>query len=321
MKLDRILSIFGPALCAAALLVLQPATANAQTELTKVRIGLLPIDDVAPVHVGIKKGFFAAEGLQVEVVPSTGGAVGIPALVSGALDITYGNTVSTILAAQQGLDMRFISMTLRGAPDLSGLIVRKSDGIKTGADLAGKTVAVNARNGVVWLYTRAWIAQSGGDPSKVNFREIPFPQMPDALAQKQVDAVFVVDPFRSALNRNPEYEQIALPYKAVQPTLQVGTYIVSASYLAKNKAVVDKFLKALQRSNDWYDANLRSPERIEISAGYTGAKPELIRSLADRPSLRGINESDLEKTMQQMKQQGLLKKDVEIQKMIYNGTL
>ena len=45
---------------------------------------------------------------------------------------------------------------------------------------------------------RASVRKAGGDPAKVKFVELPFPDMPAALQAGQVDAIFVVEPFLTA---------------------------------------------------------------------------------------------------------------------------
>ncbi len=189
----------------------------------KIRLGLIPVSEVAPIPVGIKKGFFSDEGLDIELVPSTSGAVGIPAIIGGALDITYGNTVSSILAVSRGLDVKIVAVCLKGAGDTGSILARKDSHIASGKDLEGKSLAVNARNNIIWLFAREWVQATGGDPTKVNFREVAFPQMPDALIQKQVDAVFGIEPFRTGLLANPAIVEVVKPYNFAQPERQIGT--------------------------------------------------------------------------------------------------
>src|ERR1700754_2347301 len=78
-------------------------------ELEKLRVSIIPINDVAPLFAAIQNGYFRELGLEIDTAPTTGGAVGIPGLVGGSYDIAYGNVVSVLLASQQGLDLRVIA--------------------------------------------------------------------------------------------------------------------------------------------------------------------------------------------------------------------
>src|SRR5665811_2483962 len=48
--------------------------AGGKPGLTKINVGVIPIVDTAPIWLGKKKGFFAAEGLDITIEPTTGGA-------------------------------------------------------------------------------------------------------------------------------------------------------------------------------------------------------------------------------------------------------
>lgn len=63
------------------------AKVHGNVQLTKVRVGLVPFNSTAPTILGVKKGFFAREGLDVEVVPLQSGPVIMAAVVSGSIDL------------------------------------------------------------------------------------------------------------------------------------------------------------------------------------------------------------------------------------------
>jgi NitT/TauT family transport system substrate-binding protein len=185
------------ALLGAAATVAVCTRAFGQT-LEKVHVGIIPDYGVAPVVAAMSRGYFRDAGLEVDTSPSAGGAASIPALIGGSVDIAYGNVVSTLLACQQGLDLKVIAPGTNG----TGLgntkvpIVTSADsGIKSAKDLEGKSLGVNTRNNIIWLYARAWIKATGGNPDLVSFREVPFPQMEDAVRQHRIDAAFMIPPF------------------------------------------------------------------------------------------------------------------------------
>ncbi len=91
----------------------QPGKAE---ELTKVRISMLRIVSSAPVIAADKLGYFRDEGLEVDVTPTTGGAVGVSALVGGSVDFAQSNIVSIVLAAKQGLDLKVVAANSDNGP-------------------------------------------------------------------------------------------------------------------------------------------------------------------------------------------------------------
>ncbi|MGE0797506.1 MAG: ABC transporter substrate-binding protein [Lautropia sp.] len=286
-------------------------------DLTKVRVNIIPLADLAPFYAAMKQGYFKEEGLDIDTTPSTGGAVGIPGLVGGSFDIAYGNVVTTLLAASQGLDVVVISPAAGGYGRASGMVARTADKIRSGADLEGKTVAVNTRNNNIWLFARAWVRKTGGNPDKVTFKEVPFPQMADALKNRQIDAAFHVDPFLTVLREQPDvYEVVGNPYNDVQPGVQIGQYIATRAFVQKNPDVVRRFLAGLRKGNAWYDARLSSPELAELIAGYTRLSPEVTAKLKKGETYKRIEVEEMRTTMQIMREQGLLKKDVDVEALV-----
>jgi NitT/TauT family transport system substrate-binding protein len=292
-------------------------TLPAQAQEKKVlKVSIIPIADVAPLYAAVKQGFFKAQGLEIDTAPTAGGAVGIPGLLAGAYDIVFTNVVSTVQARAQGLPIKIIapaSAVGDGSQSEGGaaILVRKGEGLKTGADLVGKSLAVNTQKNIIWLYARAWIEKAGGDPGKVTYQEVPFPQMIDALRTKRVDAVFAVDPFYTIALRDPAFESIGSPYLSVQPNLAVAQYVVTEEFIAKNPETIKRFNAALQQGIEWVSKHLNSKEAQELLSSYTKINPELLAKMApmvDPP--RRVDAASIGKTIALMKSHGLLTSEV-----------
>src|SRR5471030_698795 len=79
-----------------------PRVARAQAATLKV--GLVPIWDVGPYYAAAAQGYFTAENLDVSAQIVRGGAVGIPAMLNGALDIVYSNGTTIVTSIARGID-------------------------------------------------------------------------------------------------------------------------------------------------------------------------------------------------------------------------
>ena len=300
----------------ASLACIGPAAA---AELERVRVSIIPINDVTPLFVASKRGFFQEEGLAVDTSPSSGGATGIPGLIAGSFDIVYGNVVSTLLAAQQGLELRVIAAGTKIADakdDHSAIVVRRESGIRSGKDLEGKTVAVNTRNNVIWLYARAWIKKTGGDPDRVTYKEVPHPQIEDAIRLKQVDAGYMVVPYVTLATAKPDLEAIGHPYSEVQLGVDVGQYLTTASNLKAKPETITKFVRALKRGVEWYNANLKNPELLPIISGFTRIDVGLLTKLTLPPYPLASDPAQIEKTMHLMIENKLLRAPLDVKPLI-----
>jgi NitT/TauT family transport system substrate-binding protein len=287
-------------------------------ELSTLRISVIPTSVLAPLYAAIANGYFKDEGLNVELAPTAGGAIGIPGLVGGSYDIAFSNNVSALSAVAQGIDVQLLAPFPEGAADETSVIARKGEGIKTGRDLYGKVAAVNTNKNVIWLYLREWIRQTGGDPSAITFREVAFPQMLDALKQKQIDAAFEINVFVIAAGKDPALEIVSFPYREVQPQVQPSQYVATRKFIQGNKDKIDRFLRALNRGNQWFDANIGTDELFSLVAGFTKLPVDVVRKMNFQPVSKKLELTELEKTMVLMKREGLLKADVDAKAMIYS---
>jgi NitT/TauT family transport system substrate-binding protein len=306
-----------------ALLVVAIFAIPAQAQEKKtLKVSIIPIQDVAPLFAAIREGYFRQQGLEIDTAPTAGGAIGIPGLLAGAYDIVFTNVVSTVQARAQGLPIRIIAPASAVGDGSqgdggAGIVVRKGEGIKSGADLNGKSLAVNTQKNIIWLYARAWVQKSGGDPNKVTYREVPFPQMLDALRGKRVDAIFNVDPFVTIAKGDAGLEFIGSPYISVQPNLDVAQYVASEEFIAKNPETLKRFNAALQMGIAWVSKNLGSKELRELIAGYTKLNPELLARMAPlgEPP-RKVDVESIRKTVALMKAHDLLTGDVNLDALV-----
>jgi NitT/TauT family transport system substrate-binding protein len=164
------------ALALAAGVLLSPPTAIAQQ---KIKLGLLPFSESLAAVIADRQGYFREEGVEVEIAKFDSGAIAVPVLQSGRMDIVLSSTVSTFQAIEQGLDAVVLApgAIVRTAPPdtTTALLVRKGS-IKSLKDLEGKRIAVNVINSTAWLHAVALLDKHGVDRAKVRFSEVPFPQ-------------------------------------------------------------------------------------------------------------------------------------------------
>lgn len=308
MKLPTFLSRLLVALAGATLLATAPL-ASAQAPATKLRVSTIPIIDTAPLQVGIAKGFFAAEGLEVDTTPTAGGAAGLPALAAGQVQIAFSNIISIVLGAKQGLGFEVIaagSNTGDNAPDLAAIVAKKGHAFRTGKDLEGKRIAVNTRNNIIWLYARAWVQATGGNPDNVTYLEVPFPQMIDAVKGDRVDAAFVVEPFLSSGIKSDAVAVVSWPYNTVQKRIPVAQYAALGSYIQQNPQVIERFVRAYLKAVDWTNANAGSDELVKIISGYTRLPPEVVKSLTLVPFEKTVDVASVGQVVETMRKHKMI---------------
>lgn len=241
-----------------------------------LKIGLIPIADVAPVFLGQKQGFFKEEDITLEPQFAAGGAAITPAVVSGDFDIGFSNTVSMLIAASKDLPIQVISQGVLGGTDekkaWADLLVPKgSPAIKDPKALEGKTIAANTLNNICGVTINASLEAEGVDVSKIKYTEIPFPEMNAALEKGSVDAACQVEPFVSA-GKAAGMVGIAPFYIRTAPDLTVATYFASRQFIEEKRDVVDRFVSAMEKSLAYAEEH---PDEVrDVLTEYTEIPPE-----------------------------------------------
>jgi len=302
-----------------ALALLHAPRAGA-AELDELHVSIVPIFDVAPLFAAKEQGYFASEGIAVTTQAVQGGVVGIPGLVSGAYDVSYSNSISTLMALERGIDLRIIAV---GAPeedqppDPAGLVKRKGDPFRTGKDLEGKTVGVNARRDIEWLVVRGWIKATGGDPDKVDYREVPVPQALDALKSKQVDAALVLDPFLTIGLGKPDFELLAWPFQIVLPRTRPAFWVVTGATADRKAELVTRFIHGFRKGVAWVNANRGTEPYLKLVSSYTRIDPDLVKKIHVPPELETPDLGPIKELMALMREQGLLSKDIDVEAKVF----
>lgn len=175
------------------------AAGSGNSDLRDVTIGLFPSSAVGAIQLGIDKGYFEAEGLNLELLLGQGSAAQLPSLSSGSLDFMLASPTTPLIATAQGLDLKIISGYAANRPDIVedsvSVLVGPGSDIKSARDLEGKTVSINALGSIGEIGIREAVELDGGDPNKVTFVQLGFNEVGAQLESGQIDAGMAGPPF------------------------------------------------------------------------------------------------------------------------------
>jgi len=292
-------------------------TGTTSQEMTSIKVGVVPVVDVAPLYLGIDKGFFEDEGLEVEPVVAQGGAAIIPAVVAGDQEIGFSNVVSLMLGQTQDLPVKIISQGIQATDDsendTAAIAVKGSSDIQEPADLEGKTIAINTLNNISQLTVTAALDSEGVDTSTLHFVEVPLPDMVGQLEAGQIDAAGLVEPFVTT-GKNAGQRMIIYDRVATEPKMTVATYFTSDSYLDSNPDVVASFVKAMNKSLEY--ATEHPDEARQAIANYTQIPPDVLADVVLPLWQEDLNVDSIENTAQLMVDQGIADSMPDVDKLI-----
>lgn len=286
-------------------------------EKTDITIGMLALPEVAPVQLAIDKGYFAAEGLKVEVEVIAGGAAAMPDLVSGKLDVLHSNYVSALAASAGGVvKTKIIGDAYVAKPGNFVLMTKKGSPITTVAGLKGATIGVNTLNNVATLSVSALLKPAGLTPADVRFVERPFPEMGAALEGGQVDVAFLPEPFHQAAARKGA---VVLSDIFTGPTADfpISGYLTTETFARSNPKAVAAFQRAVRKA-----AGLAVASPAEIAPAlekYT----KIDRATAGEMKLGGystsVDAARLQRVADMMLEFGYLKQKFDVTPMLAGG--
>jgi NitT/TauT family transport system substrate-binding protein len=161
------------------------------------------------------------------------------------------------------------------------------------------------------------VQATGGNPDAVTYLEVPFPQMVDAVKGDRVDAAFVVEPFLSAGVASDAVSIVGWPYNAVQKRIPVGQYAATKTFITQNPGVIDRWVRAYNKSVDWTNQNQGSEEWTKIIAAYTRLAPEQIRSLSLPAYEKTVDPASIDMVVEQMRKHKMIEGPFDSKALLY----
>lgn len=221
---------------------------------TTINVGTMPVIDTAAFQIALDRGYFRDAGLDVRTQRIAGGADSLPLLESGKLDISFGNWPSFIHAQSEGsAHLRLIADAYQATSGMMLLQAMPGRRVRQVEDLRGKTIAINTPSNIMELITRSVLETHDVPQDSVTFRAMPFPQIPQALKNGEVDAATLNEPFISEANR---MGATTLADAANGPTVDIpiAGYAASDRFAQQNPQAVARFQQVMQRASN--EANI-----------------------------------------------------------------
>jgi NitT/TauT family transport system substrate-binding protein len=168
------------AVAAAFALAISPMTvASPANALEKLRVGKAVPEafSFVPLDIGMRKGFFAKNGLEIESIAFAGDARMQQAMASDSLDIALGSGPAMAFIVK-GSPIKAVA-AMAGPPLLLAIVVRP-DGPKTVADLKGKKISVSTAGSLTYWLVSETSRRQGWGPKGIDIA--PMGAMPGQIA-------------------------------------------------------------------------------------------------------------------------------------------
>jgi NitT/TauT family transport system substrate-binding protein len=267
------------------------APTHTQRALVTITVDTLPIANALPMDLGIKKGFFSDQGIEISKKTLQSGNDIVLALANNNGDIGYLGWVPMMIASTQGIAISAVAASeVEGTSEgdnWQNILVKGDSSIRTPGDLAGKTIAVNALKGVGEVMIKAALKKRGVNPGSVRLLAMPFPTMRTALRNGQVDAIWTPEPFLSQALNLDNARIVMAPGPVLGKFWPIGGYAALTSWTKKNPGLFKKFRTAINRSLTYAQSH-PSEIRELLPAGTQNVRLPIWSPLIDRSKLRQL---------------------------------
>lgn len=292
-----------------------------------IRIGSLTVANVGPLYIAKEKGYFAAEGLEVQLTSFDAAQPVAVAVASGAIDFGVTSTSGGFFSLAGQGPLRIISGLYSEAPGFHNFAVVASDhayaaGLKSYQDLPGHSVATSQIGSPVH-YSLALIAEKYHLDLK-SIRLLPLqgiPNMLSALIGNQADAAVITG---TAVTPALQAGQVKLlGWVGDETPWQAAVTFTTVKMLNERSNTVQAFLRAFRKgTKDYHDAftgpdekrqdGPTAPEILAIIAKYMNQTPEQVKlSVAYVDAEARLDVDDIRHQVEWFKAQKMLKDDID----------
>ncbi|MBN2394059.1 MAG: ABC transporter substrate-binding protein [Anaerolineae bacterium] len=267
------------ALCLGAILL----AGCRKPEAGALRIVALPVLDALPLYVAEAEGYFAAQGIKVELVPAASAAERDQLLQAGQIDGFITDLVALALYNRESTQVVAVRYAMVPTADFAQfrILAAAKSGIDTVEDLRGVPIGVS--EGTVIEYVTHRLLQAEGLPT-------------DAIATLAVPKI----PDRMALLDAGELSAATLPEPLASLAMQQGAMLIvddtrhpeiACSLYAFRKEVIDQqpqtvraFLAAIDQASDAINADKSRWSDLLTEKGLVPAPLTGAYTLPDYPT-------------------------------------
>ena len=281
----------------------------------------------APQYVAISKGYFAEEGLEIELTTGQGADKVMTAVLANQSDIGFAGPEASIYVYNEGKEdytQVFAQMTQK---DGSFLVSKEKTDNFSWQDLKGKTVIPGRKGGVPYMTFEYVLKQNSLDPKKdlVLDDSIKFDLMAGAFAGGNAEYVTLFEPTASATEKADKGYIVASVGEA-SGEIPYTAYFTKKSYIEKNPNIIQGFTNAIYKGEQW----VKSHSAKEIAEAIVDFFPDTdltmleaalqsyidIDAWRDNPVLKQESFALLQKVM---KEAGELEKEADYGKVVNNS--
>lgn len=275
-------------------IVLFALTACSQDKTQKVRLAEVTHSIFyAPEYVALEKGFFAEEGLEVELTTTWGGDKTMTALLTNGADIALVGSETSIYVQAQGANDPVINFAQLTQTDGTFLVAREKIDNFTWEQLKGSTFLGQRKGGMPQMVGEFVLKKHGIDPHNdmTLIQNIDFANIPNAFASGTGDYVQLFEPTASIFEKEGKGHIVA-SFGTESGHVPYTTFMAKNSYMNENPDVIEKFTRAIYKAQVWVAEHSAKEIAEVIAPHFQDTDLAIIEMVVDRYKSQGSFATD-----------------------------
>ena len=199
------------------------------------------------------------------------------AMASGQVDVGYVGIAPVLSSVAKGVPVKVISSA---QTEGSGIIVTKDSGIKSAADLKGKSIATPGEASIQHVLLSNYLDKNGLSIKDLNVSAMKVPSMNDALKTKQIDGIITFQPYVS-IAANDTNNVVLENSSGILPNHPCCVVVASDDFIKNHENETKNIIEIHNESTKFINDNIKSGNTSEV----VKLLPEDIVSNADLEAL------------------------------------
>ncbi|MCP4167323.1 MAG: ABC transporter substrate-binding protein [Chloroflexi bacterium] len=223
----------------------------------------------APFYLGVDKGFYEEEGLDVSIIEGSGSATTVKLIGNGNNNLGYADSATMMNGVTAGVPVKAVAVTFQSSP--MSFIYREDAARPTAIEeLAGSRIAITAGDASMAIFN-ACLGANDLTMDDLEVIQVSNPQAKEvAVLEGKADAFlgyFVDQPMRMEKVTGVDIGWTPLPDICGVNTLS-SAIIANNFWAEENPELVEKFVRASQRA--WAYTQEHPEEAAEVFAEVAG---------------------------------------------------
>jgi len=210
----------------------------------------------APQYVALRKGFFAKEGLQIELTNGNGGDKTMTSLLANQSDIALIGIEAAIYVTARSSDQPIIAFAQLTQTDGSFLVSRKPIDSFDWSMLKGKSLLGQRRGGAPQMVSEYVQRKNGLKPHQdvKIIQNVEYQNLGNAFAAGTGDFAQLFEPTASKIEQEGK-GYIVASFGKDSGILPYTCYLTKQSYLKQNQDVIIRFARAIHEGQKWVESH------------------------------------------------------------------